>query len=172
MALEKEPTPTATVLYPPEPKPSDTEWVNTDLALEQPFNARESDEANVLGKSTAQREKERKEFIDMMRQSDLPVYELGPKLWEHKVDSELAQIRGGIDEEELSGRILRNNEEIRQELSGVYGREEAEKLLARADKWVRTQPKLHALLGVNGMGSRPDVVIPIVEHIRRIGWKG
>lgn len=48
---------------------------------------------------------------------------------------------------------------------------EAEKLLARAQKFVKQHPKLHAQLGVGGIGSRPDVVIPIVEHVRRINFR-
>jgi hypothetical protein len=174
MAPEKEPTPTANVLYPPEPKQPASEWVSVDRAIETVLQPREAELANELGLSTVERAKEKAESTDMLRKSGLDPYGVGAKIIDLSIDARLAQLRSGgdVDEEELNSRILRNNADTRQELAGTFGREEAERLIALADKWVRTQPKLHALLGTNGMGSRPDVVIPIVEHIRRIGWKG
>lgn len=174
MTIQNESAPinqVAKTLFRTEELQPDNEMFPVEVALRPAFEQREADLSNVLGLTTEQRAAEQKEFTQTIRASGLDGNVIGKRIYDLSVDARIAQLRGADDEDALASRLQRHSEETRQQLAGVYGREEAEKLLARAQKFVKQHPKLHAQLGVGGIGSRPDVVIPIVEHVRRINFR-
>ena len=52
---------------------------------------------------------------------------------------------------------------------GQYEREKAERLIANATAFAKSDADLWALFGRRGLGARPDIVLPFIEHLRRRG---
>lgn len=158
----------AEVLYPPE------------KALEQPFR-REAEQAHdVVGLDTPGREKRQAEFTTMIKDTGLDPYVVAPVLYGLQTEADVLDARGeqlslqegGEPQADDEARVMQAwNEEARRTLRETYGQHEAEDLLARADRFVTAHPKLATLMGRHGIGSRPEVVEAIVEHVRRVNFR-
>jgi hypothetical protein len=153
-------------------EPPATEFVDVKQHLEQQvFRHRSDDVSNVLGHTATQRAADQQAFTDMARKAGIELKPISKTLFDGLVDGELKQLRGEVDEDALDSQAVKDATETRQQLSSRYG-EEGEKLLARTNAWIKTtQPALHKILGTHGLGSRPDVVLELVDHVRRLGWK-
>lgn len=75
------------------------------------------------------------------------------------------------DETALAQRIAASNTEARDRLVAQYGAADAEELLARAAKFVRSHPPLAAALRERGLGSRVDIVEQLVAHVFSKGYR-
>ena len=93
------------------------------------------------------------------------------------VDALLAGARVMNDDEAdaaavaLERQIQANNVELREQFAKRYGAKDGEQLLERTQRFVRSHPKLAAVLKENGIGSRPEVVSAISEHVFSIGYR-
>ena len=61
--------------------------------------------------------------------------------------------------------IQANNAELREKFVAQYGAKDGEQLLERTQRFVRSHPKLAAILKENGIGSRIDIVEGIAAHV-------
>ena len=136
------------------------------------YQGREADLANALGMTAAQREAEQKAFSRDISRSGLDPYELAPRVYGMSVDSRVAIARGTVaDEATVEVRERRHAERSRQEVARIYGPAEAEDLLGRLKRYVAQFPALENALLTEDIGSRPDVILPLVEHVRRINFR-
>jgi hypothetical protein len=155
-----------------KPDPASTEIVRVDLALKPAFTAKHQELGDVLGFTKEQRTTLEKEFTQTIRASGLDPNTFGQKLYELTVDDSIADVHGrGGDAAALALDNQKHSEETRQQLRATYGEEEAEALLSRAAAFVKTQPALAELLNRGSFGSRADLIIPIVEHVRRVNYR-
>ena len=53
----------------------------------------------------------------------------------------------------------------------LYGTKDLAGLIDRAHRFVKSNPKLAKLFKDHHLGSRPDIVLPLVDHIRKTGWR-
>lgn len=94
---------------------------------------------------------------------------------ERHVDGLLAAARVSddpdADERALDKRIAEWNGQVREQLAATYGAHEAEHLLDRTVRFVRQQPALAKLLQQHGNGSRPEIVLPLAQHVFSTGWR-
>ena len=148
-----------------------TEMFPVAVALRPVFEASDASLAETLGLTTEQRATEQKEFTQAIQESDLDPYVVGQRIYTHLVKARVAEARGRGDEGKLARTIQEGNETIRRELRSTYGPKETDDLIARAQRFTKQFPKLHAILGTAAIGSRPDVVIPIIEHVRRVNFR-
>jgi hypothetical protein len=81
-----------------------------------------------------------------------------------------AQVTEDADDRETARRSQAWAIETRSKLSATYG-DEAEALLERAQRFARAHPKLAEVLGRRGLGSRPDIVLSLVEHVRNVNFR-
>lgn len=140
-------------------------------ALRPTFANRADDHRVVLGRTEAERVVHDEAFTrDIIRGPNLDPYGIGKLLYDHQVDGQVAAARHGEDPE-LAAKIVAWGEDTRQRLDATYGRGDTDALLARAKKFVAAHPQLSALLGTRGIGSRPEVVTAIVEHVRRVNFR-
>jgi hypothetical protein len=143
-----------------------------DVAMESTYAGRADDHRTVLGRSEAERIAHNEAFTeDIVRKPGFDPYGLGKVLHDYDLSAQIADARGepDIDDAQLAAW----SEETRQKLHGAYdgGPALVDDLLARAQKFTSAHPKLHELLGRRGIGSRPDVVLAIVEHVWRTDWR-
>lgn len=136
--------------------------------LRPTFQHRDSDLAEVVGLDRAVREEAQQAFLGLINQAGLDPYVVAPRLYNLLADAALAEVRGSdaIDD----AQIQQWEEDTRQQLRSTYG-EEFEGLLERAAKYINQFPDLAELMEVRGIGSRPEIVIPIVELVRRINFR-
>jgi hypothetical protein len=64
-----------------------------------------------------------------------------------------------------------NNAQIRSTLRLRYGARQAEDLLARSQKFARSHPALSETLKAFGVGSDPEVVLAVADHVRRTNYR-
>lgn len=129
-------------------------------------------DAGVL--TFAQQAAERKEFSALMRATGLDALTVGTLIHDRFTAARLANLRDdGTEAAELAlEREIRANEEAsRTALRELYGAQEAEALQLRAVKWMRQHPKLNAIVNTRGLGSQPALVLALVEHVRRTGFR-
>jgi hypothetical protein len=74
------------------------------------------------------------------------------------------------DDVALIKQIEDGNRESRERLATLYGKAEAADLTARTHRFVKSNPKLARIFKDYNLGSRPDVVMPLVDFVRRTGW--
>lgn len=163
-------TPAPTVPGPgpaPARLPDEEVMYPADVALRPAFHEHDDKLHDVLGLTREQREARQQEFTADIRALRLDPYVLGNRLYGLAVAADLADHRG---DDEDDARYQADAEAARRQVRETYG-DQAEALMASAQKFVSENKRLHALLGRRGIGSRPEVVIPLVEHVRRINFK-
>jgi hypothetical protein len=67
--------------------------------------------------------------------------------------------------------IAANNAVLREEVTRKYGAKEGEARLAAARRWTRSKPALQKLLDDGRLGSRPEIVMPLLDHLFSIGFR-
>jgi hypothetical protein len=77
-----------------------------------------------------------------------------------------------IDLTERAQRVAADTVEARERLVGLYGPKDGPALLKRTEAYVRAHPALAKILREHGLGSRPDIVEGIADHVRITGWRG
>jgi hypothetical protein len=60
---------------------------------------------------------------------------------------------------------------VRDSFVRRLGQKEAEDLLDRTQRFVRSHPALAAILKSNAIGSRPDIVEAIASVVHSTGWR-
>jgi hypothetical protein len=148
----------AAVMYAPDPR---REFSRGD---EQTFTARREEQLRA-GVTPDELLKYDRDFADWAGKTGLEPH-ITRRFYNAAVDADLAELRGvAVDEAENQ----RTAEATRDEIYATYGAEDGARWLERTNEWVKkNHPKLHALLGRRGIGSRKDIVIPLLEHVRRI----
>ena len=74
------------------------------------------------------------------------------------------------DDIALIKQIEEGNRDSRERLATLYGKAEAASLGERAHRFVKSKPKLAKIFKDHNLGSRPDIVMPLVDFIRSTGW--
>jgi hypothetical protein len=104
---------------------------------------------------------------EILRGSDAAVMQMA----EGTVDNILAGTRvmtdaeAEADEVGLLRQIQANNAELIEHFETRYGKKDGAALLARTQAFVRSKPKLAAILKDRGLGSRIDIVEAIAAHV-------
>jgi hypothetical protein len=129
---------------------------------------------NEAGADTAARQQERDLWLGLANATNLPEGVL-MRIAEGSINNRLAKSRVVEDEDAaevaLDRQIVAWNKETRDQLSQTYGAEQGEQLLKRAARFVAKHPKLAERMRERGLGSRPDIVLGIIEHIFETGWR-
>jgi hypothetical protein len=82
------------------------------------------------------------------------------------VDARLAELREEPFHEADHQRMA---EATRDAIFATYGAEDGARWIEATNAWVKkNHPKLAELLQRRGIGSRKDIVVPLVEHVRAI----
>lgn len=143
--------------------------------LTQTIDSRASELWTQTGASENERAELRRTFVDIAR-SGVPEGIL-TKVAARHIDGELAAAQYRTEEDEKAGeealtrQIADWNVRVRNNLISTYGSaEDAEALLARAAKFVRSRPALAKILGAHGLGSMPDIAEQIVAHVFSTGY--
>jgi hypothetical protein len=124
---------------------------------------------NATGANTALRQQLRTTFADIGK-IGLPDGVVA-QIADAHVDALLAGSRVMNDDETdaaavaLERQIQANNVELREQFAKRYGPKDGEQLLERTQRFVRSHPKLAAILKENGIGSRIDIVEAIAGHV-------
>lgn len=155
-----------------QPKPiGDLLYGNVDVALQPALRARETDRVVVLGLSDEQRATEYKAFAADLQKSGLDAHTVGRRVLDLDIDGRIRQARGDVpDDAAFAQMVQRDAEASREELANTYGVAEVNQLLARAQKFVKQYPALADMLATDGIGVRPEILVPIVKHVRRIDF--
>jgi len=67
-------------------------------------------------------------------------------------------------------RIDADTKDTRERLATLYGENEAHDLINRAHRFVKSNARLAKIFKDHQIGSRPDIVMALVEHVRASGW--
>jgi hypothetical protein len=152
-------------LYPrplPERKGEFHSWSAAESAARQ----READLSNQLGMDPAARERLYKGYRDLERV--LPAG-LAATLTDADIDTRLAAGRFSPDPDADTVAVGQRTEawsiESRERITSLYGQKDGEALLARTNKWVKSQPAVAQIVRQRGIGSRPDIVEQLVAHV-------
>lgn len=136
------------------------------------FDGREAELRDVVGLDANARKGVRTELFGMVE--DLPDA-LARTIVDGAISNIVGQARVVDDEEaaeiEIDKRTAAHNTEVRKELADRYGAEQGESLLKRANKFVTARPTLAKRLRERGLGSRPDIVLALVEHVHLTGFR-
>jgi hypothetical protein len=143
------------------------EMYPTEVALRSVFTDRASEVADVLGLDATQRAARESAFTEVIRSTGLDPLTVGEPLYRRFTDAEIADRRGADAPD-----VQALDEESRRLLREAYGAEDAENLLARTRAFVAQHPKLAATLRTRGLGSQPEVVRLLVEHVRATNFRG
>jgi len=158
----------AKVLYPPA------------AALEQPFRQEAETLHDVVGLTTEARDARETAFTTMIEQTGIDPYALGAELYKAQTEVDVLDARheqlshedsGPVQPDEEARVIQGWSQETRTRLRESYGQARSEELLARTDKFVKAHSSLQALVRRHGIGSRPDIVEGLVEHVRRVNYR-
>ena len=124
----------------------------------------------LVGGETEQHRREREEtHVALVDRAGLDPYcGIAQTLYREGVEADLADLRGAPFDRAAHQRWA---EATRAELRSVYPQAEVDDLLARTGRFVDQHPELKALLARRGIGEKPSVVVPLVEHVRRRGFK-
>lgn len=165
----------STKLSAPEASDADKAWdadakelYPMQIGLRHVFTNRANDLADELAETKAERDVRHKEFIAMARAAGFTQHGLLERLYNAEIDADLADARGNEYDDSAAHQ---SGAKVRAQLRATYGDKEAETLIAAAQKFVEQHPKLHQALGRRGIGSRQDIVIPIIEHVRRTNFR-
>ena len=128
----------------------------------------------TLGTDQAGRDALKRDFAAIQKETGLPDGTV-VRLLDLYADGEVAAGRAEDPDAragELAAEILDNNETLRTELAKrLGGPGEAEQLLARAQRFIARSPKLQKVLEQHGLGSRPEIVEAILNHVQSSGWR-
>jgi len=126
------------------------------------------------GADTKAQEQLRETFRQIEFATELPSAVM-TRIAEGHLDGQLADARMSDDPDAdglaLHRRITEGNVELRDRLARTHGAKDAEELLGRAQRFVRSYPALAAILQQHGLGSRADIVEGIVGHVFSTGWR-
>ena len=142
-------------------------------ALESAIDQRGEELWSVTGATEAMQRQTRDQFVGIATATGLPEM-LVARIAEHYLDAELATFRQDDPEAAelaLARQIDEWNAELRTDLRARYGAVDAEKLLIRAEKFVKSHPALNGILKQHGLGSRPDLVDGIISHVFSTGYR-
>ena len=142
-------------------------------ALESAIERRGDELWSVTGVTEAMQRQTRDQFVGIATATSLPEM-LVARIAEHYLDGELATFRQDdpeADELALARQVDGWNAELCADLRTRYGAADAEKLLVRAEKFVKAHPALNRILKQHGLGSRPDIVEGIVSHVFSTGYR-
>lgn len=143
----------------------------SDTIIKQAVESRDAELFEATGATAAQREQIHNTFTELVK-AGLPA-NLIAKVAEASLDAEIAAARA-VDPEAHAAATEKateaSNREVRASLQMRYGAKEAERLLARADAFVKQNATLSKILGSHGLGSRPDLVEMVVDHVRKSGF--
>jgi hypothetical protein len=133
-----------------------------------------ANELFVGGLSVADVQAHRDTFHAIGRETGLPDVFLGT-LATAIIDRLLASRRVSDDPEAddlaFNKALEANTRESRERLMTAYGTKDAASLIDRAHRFVKANPKLAKLFKDHQLGSRPDIVLPLVDFIRKSGWR-
>jgi hypothetical protein len=147
----------AAVLYQPDA------YAAFPSGLREAFKARTDDHAVVLGRTSAEQLRYDRAFADAARSSGFND-DLAGRIYNAAIDADLADLH---EEPVNEAQVRQDAEDTRRAVFDVYGQDAGERWLKVADDYVTRHPKLAAILARRGIGSRKDIVIPILEHARR-----
>lgn len=122
---------------------------------------------DVTGMPIEQQKVERREFSAIARQAGLfpGVAKAIHNAWTS------ARLAPPMDEAEEDNQLREANTETRRALREKWGAEDAEDLLARAQKFVGQHPRLAEILSTGGIGSRKEIVLALTEHVRHVNFR-
>ncbi len=141
------------------------EFYPVDVAMRPVFEERSAALAD-LGVSAAERAKLQDTVVDVIRAVGIDPVSVGRPLYNGAVDAVIASAHGEAEPD-----VQALAEASRRELRETYGAADAEDLLARTAAFVKQHPKLEATLGMRGLGSRPEIVRALVEHVRAVNFR-
>ena len=122
------------------------------------------------GVDAAAQQQLRSTFVDIATRTQLPDA-LVERIADSHIDNLLAAARVVDDpaaaDVALDQQIAQWNAQSREEFPGTEGAA----LLARTQKFVRAHPALAKILQERGLGSRPDLVKAIAEHVFSSGFR-
>jgi hypothetical protein len=148
--------------FPPD---NDSELFRYDRMLRSTFVGRESDALMKIGQTKEQYSTYAKDRVALGRKTGFPVETLA-KVIDYEISDRIRAARG---EPDVTVAQLHDMEtRARQEVRAVYG-DQTDRLLERATAYVRSNADLHKLMNTGGIGSRPDIVMAIVDHVHRNG---
>jgi hypothetical protein len=139
-----------------------------------PIDGRFSELAIATGATEADQTRLRDEFVGIAKKTGLNEGFVA-NLAEHHLNNLLADAR--IEDDPLAAEVALDKQsvewknETRARLRNTYGAKDAEDLLARTQKFVKSTPALAKILQKRGLGNRPDVVQAIVSHVFSTGYR-
>lgn len=134
-----------------------------DVALRPAFREAETALGDVLGLTSAQRKARTDEYVSLVRETGIDPHTLAPVIYNAHVEAQVAAARGAGDVD-----VQALNENTRRAVREAYGGERAEKLLDEVRTFVRQHPRLQSILQARGIGSRPEIVMGLIDHVRRL----
>lgn len=112
----------------------------------------------------------RESFIGIARRTGLNEGLVADLAGAH-LDGKLADARRG--EADTAARVTQitgGNQELREAFHARYGND-AEDMLDRTRRYVRSDSSLYRIMGQHGLGSRPDFVLRIADHVFSTGYR-
>ena len=138
-----------------------------EVALRPAFRAQAATWHDVHGLTPEQQAAEGAAMTeDLVERVGLDPYVAAP-LIEPLVQVGVEDRRGVEEPDEAT--IQAWEEASRRSLREEYGLERGDRVFqATRDHVAQTAPRLHDVLGRRGLGSRPDIVLPLCEHVRKL----
>lgn len=171
-ATVKEPaarTPTAAPPAAPERSTADVLYGDPSIVMRHTFHQLHDDQ-KAIGRTDAEIAAFKEDALALGRAID-PY--LVAEIVEASEREAVAEWRRGEDleyEKNFDKRNAEWQETTNRQLHATYG-DSADELLARTKAFVNSHPKLASMLGKNGLGSRPDIVLPLARYVWR-QWRG
>ena len=131
------------------------------------FETRKADETIKLALTDAQRAERHRGWHDLARATGLDAHILRPII-ASSIDSDMAEHAGKVEDQELYDSW---RSETLADLRATYG-DQTDKWLRLTQHWVEKHPALAKMLGRRGLGSRREIVIPILERVREEHLRG
>lgn len=141
-------------------------------SVAQEVDNRGADVWAVTGATQSERRQTREMFLDIAR-SGVPE-DIVVGLAREFLNGELATAKQPADDAAVAAmekRVADGNAESRAALRAKYGDKDGEQMLDRVRRFVRSKPRLAHVLQQHGLGSRPDIVVGIAEHVFSTGWR-
>jgi hypothetical protein len=146
--------------------PTDNRSIN-ERQLDEFLATRKEDEANVLALSDDQRRQRQGARHQLARDTGLELHILRP-IFGADIDNDLAEQRGRPEDQALYHTW---QSETLAEIRATYG-DEADRWVRLTQEWVAQHPALAKMLGRRGLGSRREIVLPILERVRERHLRG
>lgn len=139
----------------------------TDSTIAHQLDVNQTALEDRLGLSPEEQAAERESFLSMMRESKLDL-DTSTALLLHNTwtAARLAASRTPDDEAPDVPALADLNEATWQELRLRYG-PDLQPLMLRTRRFVKSHPLLNEILSTGSIGSREDVTMAVVEHVRR-----